>query len=218
MAEEKDRGESLEDLANQYGDRPFPMATVVPEGTDPDATGYLDPPIGFHLFDVEGGTMHTNHEFRDGQETYYANQFRPKLVIPKGQPHAGCSMMDFLPLPLEGQTVSARLMNRWLNFMRGCGYIVPKGASAPTGFSLVEFGRKPSRQVVADIRYDVDQSGNRKLKDDGTPRVKVAFFGYHPVEKLKDLQARNTAQPAPEAAKKPAGTKEAAKPVASFQL
>lgn len=157
----------------------------VPEGFDPDARGYTEMPVGIHVVYVADAELFSRKEFNErvggNPMTYILNQIRPRLCIASG-PHAGATMIDFLPMPTPGLPIGRMSANRWANFIGAFGFRAPSGALVPPGFSLrsllgsAESGPWAQVEVVFDVR-----NGQPQTRPDGTPQKKVKLFGYsHP--------------------------------------
>jgi len=190
--------------ASDVQDAQITFATNIPAGADPAASGAVDAPVGYHIFDITDFEIHPGHEWTRKSETYIAHQLRPQLTIPAGQPFAGARQIDFIPMPAAGQNVHVTMMNQWYNLLKAAGFEPPKGASAPEGFHPKKFiGVRVCCQVV----LDVDRDKNVKLRDDGQPRTKIRFFGYHAAARHAELAA-GQAKTAQNAAK-PNGAKPA---------
>lgn len=152
-----------------------------PEGFDRNAEGWKDMPAGTHevglMFGENGTSVHDNTTFKvRDQGEFLLNQLRPKLRIVKG-PHAGATILDFLPMPTPGVVMPATLANRWANFARSWGDDIAPGAMVPPGFALTEvyFG---SRTCLIEVGFDLDENKQQKLTKSGTPQMRVKFFGY----------------------------------------
>lgn len=154
-------------------DYELPENVAAPEGFDPDVEAFSDPPIGRHRFVIEGYDVAADHEFRIKGDTYILDQLRPKLRIPAGQPFAGASVMDFLPLPTGA--MHQILANKWGQFIKRAGFQLKPGQLKPEGFKL---GQIIGREIAADIEQQTDAAGQPKFKANGEPLVGVKFFGY----------------------------------------
>jgi hypothetical protein len=144
---------------------------VAPEGFDHDARGYADPSPGWHTFIISDFSIRANKNF-NGKDfgTWVGNQLEPRLVIPDGEPEAGASTLDFIPLPTPGQPMPKSLANRWANFLRAFGFQCPPDQLVPQGFRLHNLLNGPRGQC--EIIED-EWEGKKKMK----PR----FFGYRPL-------------------------------------
>jgi hypothetical protein len=186
----------MAEIEEQFKDQPMMFSTEIPQGATADASGFLDPPIGYNLYEIADFEIVMKHPHKDSKETYVAAQLRPRLRIPDGQPLAGATIMDFLPMPLAGETVSTRLMNRWLNFLKAAGFVMPNGpivVAAPPGFSPVHLKGK---RLVAKTQYQTDADKQVMMTPEGSPRLQIAFFGYYPESRLAELRASAPAGPA----------------------
>ena len=148
---------------------------VAPEGFDPEAKGFTDMPPGWHKFvipsaEADGFSIKENHLFKNSKEgDWTGNQIRPNLTIVEGQPFAGATKMDFLPLPTIGRPMPKHLANQWANFLRSLGFTVPVDKLIPAGFKLsMIHGRSGWVHIVED-EYD------------GKKKIKVAYYGYRPL-------------------------------------
>lgn len=147
-----------------------------PEGYDPDAKGYEQAPIGEHLMVVADFAMaDSQQEFKYKGQSYWLNQLRPRLEIVAGQPHAGASIRDMLPMPTRGQNWCAFLANRWAKFLTALGYDVSK-AVVPKGFSIHSIIGKRCR-VKVELSVDAD---GQPREYRGEVQHRVALFGYEP--------------------------------------
>lgn len=177
-----------ETASYDFGDTAAP-----PEGFDPNATGWTDPPPGIHLMKIDDYKVVCDKDFRWKDETFVLNQIRPQFVIPAGQPNAGAKVIDFLPMPTPGRTWCAGLANRWANFLKSLGFDVPATATVPAGFTLPQIMGHTASVTVA---LQTDRDGNPKLGNSGLQRVEVKFFGYSRPEASAPSTA-GPSQPAP---------------------
>jgi len=148
----------------------FGEATA-PEGFDPNAEGREDAPVGKHVFIIKDFEIAPNNTFK-GKDfgEWIGNQLRPKLVVADNQPHAGTSMMDFLPLPSADAPMPKALANRFANFIRSFGFQPPPDRIVPKGFNLKDLIGKTGMAEIVDDTYE------------GKTRRKVKFFGYSPID------------------------------------
>lgn len=150
--------------------------TVAPQGFDPNARGYEDAPIGVHVMEVTDAEIVTGKEFKADGQSYWLNQLKPRLAIAAGQPYAGATAMDFLPMPTPGIAMPAKLANRWANFLHSLGFSMPKDQVVPAGFKLKDIiGKRCKVRIV----QQTDSDGTPKFKPDGTPRLGPKYFGYY---------------------------------------
>ena len=174
--------------AYDFGDQPAPA------DFDPNTKGYLDAPVGVHTMELTTFAIKPDHEFRDDGQSYYLTQLRPNFKIPDGQPHASGTVMDFLPMPTKGPNgpapMATRLANRWGQFLKALGFIIPPGMLVPPGFQLnTIIGRRCEIAIVK----QVDKDKMPKIKSDGTPQLGVKFFGYAPCGSANASPAAPTA-------------------------
>lgn len=149
-----------------------------PEDFDPDAKGQLDPTPGKHRMKVRTYEVVPNEIFKWKQEQYILDQLRPVLECTDADKEPGASTMDFIPMPPRGnqQVPATGLLNRWANFIKSFGFDIPEGKVTPPGFRLDHL---KNREAEVDIEYKVNQDTKEVVKkDNGKPRVQVAFFGY----------------------------------------
>jgi len=163
---------SAADLAERYD---F-SGCQTPEGFDPHASGYRDCPVGLHIMrvDLAASKMMPNQEFKDDQQSYVLNQFRPALRVVGGR-FDGASAMDFLPMPTKGAIMSQKLANKWANFIRAFGFEPTTECLTPSDFTLTELAK---RTAQVDIRIQVDRDKQPKKHPDGRPMLGPAWFGY----------------------------------------
>jgi hypothetical protein len=138
----------------------FAQVPPPPADFDPDAKGTRDCPPGEHIMEVQTFAVEINHTFKWKDQAATLNQLRPILVIPDGQPCAGASVMDFLPLPTPGRTMPTGLANRWANFVRSLGFTLAKDSLIPAEFAghpkplTLLIGRRCIVQVEAQTNSD----------------------------------------------------------------
>lgn len=159
----------------------------VPEGFDPNASGYRKPPLGEHLMriDFAASKVVLNKEFKwkdqitQQQQTYVLSQWQPRMLIVDG-PHAGASITDFLPMPTPGQTWPVGLANQWGKHLTGFGFPPPVDKSVPDGFNLKKLDGAMARVTVVAKRKKNQSTGQYEvdIDVDGTPKVEVKMFGY----------------------------------------
>lgn len=148
--------------------------TAAPEGFDPEAKGWEDPPVGWSKFEIPDDKpnrpafeVEENKSF-GGQNPWNGSQLRVRLDVVDG-PHAGADIMDFIPLPTVGRPMPATLANRWANFIRSLGFTLTANQIVPPGFKLHQIKK---RQCFAEVVSEVYQD-KKKLK--------IKFFGYRPL-------------------------------------
>jgi hypothetical protein len=173
-----------------------------PKGFDPDIMGWRDPSVGLHLLRFDDFNVRTSKEFRikdraTGEyQTIVANQLEPRLVCADGDPDAGASVIDFIPLP-GNYDLPVRLANQWGQFLKSFGFDLPDGELVPSAdFKLSDM---KNRVCVGDIAKQVDADGNIKQKRDGTDRVGVKMFGYSRPDPKKRLPITGEPKPKPAA-------------------
>ena len=140
---------------------------AAPEGFDPEAHGYSDPTPGWHTFEITDFGIRENKSW-NGKDfgAWTGNQLEPRLAIPKGQPEAGASVLDFIPMPTQGRPMPKSLANRWANFLTAFGFRPPADSLVPKGFKLHSLiGARGQAEIELD-----EYEGKKKLR----PK----FFGY----------------------------------------
>lgn len=174
-------------------------AVAAPADLNPNARPYFDAPAGWHLMEIHDFEVVPDKQFRIKGEQFILDELRPKFRVVDGQPHAGGSAMDFLPMP--SGPMPTMLANQWAQFIVRCGFSLPPGLLAPAGFTPAQLIGK---RVRVWIEHAKDGDGKLKYKPDGEPRFGVKFFGY-------DYASNHTADAAAAEAPKSAATP-AAKP------
>ena len=148
-----------------------------PADFDPNATGFNDPPVGKHLFEIIDIDVEADHDF-GRSHNYVGDQLRPKFVIPEGQPYAGSTIMDFLPMPTPGRELPAKLANRWGHFIKRLGFALPDGSLIPAELKSQGLKAIMNRRCTATVVIATDQDRQPKTKADGTPQMQIKYFGY----------------------------------------
>lgn len=158
---------SKEITGYEFGD------AMAPEGFDPEAAGYSDPTIGWHPFTIDEFWIEENKVFKGKDfDQYVGTQLRVRLKVPQGQPEAGASVLDFIPMPSPGRPMPRALANRWANFIAAFGFRPPTDKLVPAGFKLHSLiGAQGACEIIED-EYE------------GKKRLKPKFFGYKPVSEM----------------------------------
>lgn len=168
----------------------------VPEGYNPDSQGFEDPPVGTHIFELTDFGIVESKEFKGKDFTsWVGNQIRPRLTIPAGQPNAGASILDFLPIPTKDRPMPKALANRWANFVRSLGFQLPSNSLIPPGFSISRDKNSllPTPRLRCAVRIEEEEYEGKK-------KIRVAYFGYKRVDEHNGTSAsavRRAAAPAP---------------------
>lgn len=189
---------------------------AAPEGFDPNATGWQDPPPGDHIFQVDTFVIEPEHEFKwtdqttKQRDTYLLNQLRPTLVVAEG-PSRGARIMDFLPMPTPGRPMATGLANKWANFLKALGFDLPANKMVPDGFKLPMIkGPKFRARIVCKTEQD---GKTLKIGKKGLPMVEVDFFGYSRL----DASTPSTPTPSSNGRAKPATAKASAPAAAAAE-
>ncbi len=191
--------------AEQCVDYEFnPAAAAAPEGFNADSESYRDAPVGDHLMELVDFEVCPEQDFRIKGDTCVLDQLRPKFRIVDGQPDAGATVMDFLPMP-SGPMLTL-LANRWGHFLKRLGFTLPAGQLLPAGFKLNDLIGK---HCLVSVELATDGNGVPKLKNNGRPRMSVAFFGYGFAD------AKRSATTGPSASSTPRSHKPTPQPVAA---
>lgn len=167
---------------NEIGDYEFDDAAVqAPQGYNPDVSGYENAPVGWNKMVVVDYEIVKNHTWSvkdrsTGQSRdYLLNQIRPRLEVAEGQPHAGASCLEFLPLPTPGQNMPTFLANRWGQFLHAMGFTTPEGRLVPQGFKLDQILNRP---LMVKVIQQTDGNGNPKRNKQGEIMTGPALFGF----------------------------------------
>jgi len=152
---------------------------VAPEGFDPDASGFTNPPPGQYQMEIVTFEILENHPWKGKDfDEWTGNQYRPHMRVTDGE-HAGKTIMDFLPIPVPGSSMPRTLANRWANHIAAFGFRPPPNALVPPGFKLHDLiGSKGLVSVEADT-YDGDRQNKERAA--GRIPVRVSYFGYLPI-------------------------------------
>lgn len=185
-------GQELIDFETIKNLPPPVFASDIPAGADPTATGRLDIPPGYHVVSIADLKLAPDAPYTRKKETYICHKLHVTLEIPPGYPYENGRLMDFIPMPCQGQIVTADMANQWFNFLRAFGFQAPAGAYAPPGFTIAALlHAKACVQVV----YQLDANKKQKLSDDGRPYAGVRFFGYHHFAKYQELGPKSNPDP-----------------------
>lgn len=150
--------------------------TRAPEGFDPNATGFAQPPPGEHLMEIADFAYEQARVWKYKDQQQVLNQLRPLWKVVSGA-YAGAGLWDFLPMPPPppGQQMITFLANRWGQFLVSLGYDLPLGQLVPAGFRLKDIiGRRALVRVVIAL----DETGAARKQPNGEPQHQVALFGY----------------------------------------
>lgn len=189
--------------------------TTAPEGFNPDASGFIDPTPGSHVFEVRGWSdekpafeLKPDQEWKWDGTSHRLNQLRVRFMIPSDQPESGAKTMDFIPVPTPGQAMPTGLANRWANFIKALGFDLPPGKHTPDGFKLSMIA---GRRCRIEIEHARDANKQPKFRDNGKPQIQPSFFGYSRVDAAgtSPAPATKAARPAPN------GKSSSAQPVAA---
>lgn len=184
-----------------------------PEDLNADARPFEDAPPGSHIMEIHDFEIVADESFKIKGEQFILDQIRPKLRVVEGQPHAGASAMDFLPMPTG--PMHTMLANRWANFIKRCGFNLPQGKLVPPGFHPKQL---IGRRVRVDLQIQTDADGNAKTKRNGEPLIGVKLFGYDYADSKAPATATATATTPKPATATAASKAEKAKAAQDFEL
>jgi len=180
----------------------LPEDIAAPADVDPNSLPFEDAPPGWHEMEITTLKIEPDRTFKNKKEgDCVLDQLQIGFRICEGEPHAGASVMDFMPMP--SGPMNTMLANRWVSFLHRCGFDIPAGKLVPQGFKLEQlYGRR----VLVCVEWSTDGDGRPKLKKNGVDRQNgVKLFGYD------DPKAKATRRSDPsqqdEAARAPAAQK-----------
>lgn len=168
---------------------------VAMPGFNPDVTAYEDAPPGKHIMEIVEYGIIPDSEVKYKGTVFILDKLQIKQVVCAGQPHAGASVMDWIPMP--SGPINDFYANKWANFITKHGFALPPGKIVPAGFHPKQLiGTK----ALVTIGQGADQSGQPKVKDNGEPQYEVKLFGYDhvgnaPTAATAAAPVTNTKQP-----------------------
>lgn len=181
-----------------------------PEGFNPDATGFANPPPGQYVVEIATFETLENHTWKGKDfDQWLGSQHRPHLRVTEGE-HAGKTIMDFLPIPVPGSPMPRALANRWANYLTAFGFRPPSNALVPPGFRIHSLiGSKGQVAIEVD---DYDGERQNKERASGRIPVRVTYFGYSPITPAAGGEQASKAATAP-AVSQPASPSVPAAPI-----
>jgi len=177
----------------------FNQSAVAPDDFDPNAKAYVNAPAGDHIMEVDPDpnsySLETGCECRvkDGPSVVL-NKLWVRLRVCEGQPHAGATCLDFVAMPTPRILMPAWYANRWGNFLKALGFVLPAGRLAPPDFNLDQL---LGRRALVSLRQQTDNDKQPKFRNDGEPMIGVKLFGYSAVPAPGTFQKYGSSCPAP---------------------
>jgi len=186
MPEDTIKAEEMEDY--NFGE------TSAPEGFNPDATGFANPPPGQYVMEIATFETKENNTWKGKDfNEWLGNQHRPHLRVVEGE-HAGKTIIDFLPIPTPGSVIPRTLANRWANYITAFGFRPPTNALVPPGFRIHQLVGARGRVAIEADDYDGERQAKEKAA--GRTPVRVSYFGYSPIQNAKAEEDKKASQPA----------------------